>query len=273
MIKNVLTFVDGSAPSLSWLDRAVDFCRQHDARLHVTLLMERLPLDVRDGYTLEDALDDDFAPLGDDAADIMFPPRLATSGVAVEISRIWRLFSDLPIKAAQQARLMDVVLVSPVSAWSDYLLRRRVIESVVTDAGTPTMIVPDSWSPARIGTLVLGWNGSSQAARAARALVALAEQGARVDVLVVKNGEGLEGEQSCVEITDHLASQGFKVEADVRLPDGRDGAEVLQTFAVSHNAQLLVVGGYSRAPWTEKLFGGVTRELIAEPELPVLMVG
>lgn len=273
MIKNVLTFVDGSAPSLLWLEKAVDFCSQQGARLHITLLMERVPLKVRDAFTPEDAVDDEFAPFGDDAADIMFPPKLAKSAAKIEISRIWRFFSDLPIKASEQARLMDVVIVSPLSAWSDYLLRRRVIESIVTDAGTPTLLVPEDWTPALIGTLVLGWNGSSQAARAARALVPFAEQGARIEVVVVKNGAGLEGEQSCVEITDHLATQGFKVVADVQPADGRDAAEVLQTFAACHNAQFLVVGGYSRSRLAETLFGSVTRELIAEPQLPVLMVG
>ena len=84
MIKNVLTFIDGSKASQAWLGRAVDFCRQHGARLHITVLMERFPLEVRDAFTPEDALDTDFAPLGDDIADIAFPPWLLNSGVAVE---------------------------------------------------------------------------------------------------------------------------------------------------------------------------------------------
>jgi nucleotide-binding universal stress UspA family protein len=273
MIKNVLTFVDGSEASLAWLGKAVEFCRPRGAQLHVTVLMERLPLEVRDAFTPEDALDTDFAPLGDDTADIMFPATLRASGVAIEISRVWRPFSELIHRASAQARLMDIVLISPRSAWCDQLLRRRVIDSIVTGAGTPAMILPDHWNPALIRTAVLGWNGSAEAARAARALVPLAERGAKVDVVVVKNGSGLEGEQSCTDITDHLSSQGFMVEADVRLPDGRESAEMLEAFAASHGAELLAIGGYSRSPFVERLFGGVTQELIAEPHVPVLMVG
>ena len=273
MIKNVLTFVDGSQASLSWLEKAVEFCRPHGARLHVTVLMECLSLEVRDAFTPPDALDSDFAPLGDDTADIMFPATLLTCGVAIEVSRVWRPFSDLTARASAQARLMDVVVISPLSAWDDHLLRRRAIEGIVTGAGTPALIVPDHWNPALVRTVVLGWNGSAEAGRAARALVSLVEQGARVDVVVLKNASGLEGEESCTDITEHLSRQGFVVEADVKLPDGRGTAEVLQTFAACQDAQLLVVGGYSHSPWTERLLGGVTRDLIAEAHMPVLMVG
>jgi nucleotide-binding universal stress UspA family protein len=273
MIKNVLTFVDGSEASLSWLEKAIAFCRPRGARLHVTVLMERLPLEVRDAYTPEGALDTDFAPLGDDTADVMFPARWISCGVAIEISRVWQPFSELTARASAQARLMDIALIAPLSAWADQLLRRRVIEHIVTDAGTPALIVPEHWNPTSIRTAVLGWNGSAEAGRAARALVPLVEQGGKVDVVVVKNGGGLEGEQSCTDIADHLSNQGLMVEADVRLPDGRDASDILQAFASSHGAELLAIGGYSHSPLTERLFGGVTRDLIAEPHMPVLMVG
>lgn len=273
MIKNVITFIDGSEASLPWLAKAVEFCRPYGARLHVSVLMERVPLEGRDAFIPAYTLETDFAPLGEDTADIMFPAGLANDGVPIEVSRVWNFFSELPLRASQQSRVMDIALISPGSAWSDPLLRRRVTEQIVTDAGTPVMVVPEGWNAALIRTVTLGWNGSSQASRAARALAPLAEQGARVDVVVIKDAAGLQGQESCTEIAGHLANQGFKVEADVLLPDGEETAEMLENFASGHDAQLLVVGGYGRPRLLERLFGGVSRDLIAEPHMPVLMVG
>lgn len=272
MIANVLTFVDGSAGSMAWLKSAVAFCRSHGARLNISIMSERRPWEAADGAP-DASLAEEFAPIGDDIADTTLPDSLGKTGLDVHVSRIWRPFAELPVRAAAQSRLTDVVLISPPSAWVDRTLRQRVIEAIVTDAGTPVLIVPDHWDPALIRTAVLAWNGSSQAGRAARALLPFVELGARIDVVVVKNGNSFDGEQSCLEITDQLAAHGFAVVADVCPPDQPNPAECLQAFAEDHAAQLLAVGGYSHSRLSESRFGGVTHDLIAGSKVPVLMVG
>ena len=46
--------------------------------------------------------------------------------------------------------------------------------------------------------------------------------------------------------------------------------EVLEAFASSQGADLLVMGAYGHSKWREFVLGGATRSLLAKPPLPIL---
>jgi nucleotide-binding universal stress UspA family protein len=53
--------------------------------------------------------------------------------------------------------------------------------------------------------------------------------------------------------------------------DAPVGATLLK-LARAEQADLLVMGAYSHSPITEAMLGGVTRHILAQADLPVLMV-
>ena len=68
-----------------------------------------------------------------------------------------------------------------------------------------------------------------------------------------------------------LARHGVKVGVD-RLPSsGRSVATVLKQHATDMDADLIVMGGYGHSRLRERIFGGVTRSMLEEPVLPILM--
>ena len=68
-----------------------------------------------------------------------------------------------------------------------------------------------------------------------------------------------------------LARHGVKVGVD-RLPSsGRSVATVLKQHATDMDADLIVMGGYGHSRLRERIFGGVTRSMLEEPVLPMLM--
>ena len=68
-----------------------------------------------------------------------------------------------------------------------------------------------------------------------------------------------------------LARHGVKVGVD-RLPSsGQSVATVLKQHATDMDADLIVMGGYGHSRLRERIFGGVTRSMLDEPVLPMLM--
>lgn len=53
--------------------------------------------------------------------------------------------------------------------------------------------------------------------------------------------------------------------------EGRSVADTLRRHAVDRSAELLVMGGYGHSRLRERIFGGVTKAMLDEPPLPILM--
>ncbi len=150
-----------------------------------------------------------------------------------------------------------------------------LIEHALLHAGRPLLLVPYAGSFESVGhTVLLGWNGSAAAARAAHDALMLIQPGAAVAVMMVEHDADDAPPQDvpCMGIAEHLARHGLKVSA-ARTLAGDDVAEsdALLNYASDTGADLLVVGGYGHSPMHERLLGGVSRELLAHMTLPVLM--
>ena len=52
--------------------------------------------------------------------------------------------------------------------------------------------------------------------------------------------------------------------------NGRRIGEILESYALSHRADLLVMGAYGHARWREFILGGATKSLLSRPPLPIL---
>jgi len=73
------------------------------------------------------------------------------------------------------------------------------------------------------------------------------------------------------DIAAYLARHGVTVTVD-RLPSqGRGVVATLRQHAIDNAAELLVMGAYGHSRIRERIFGGVTRSMIDQPPLPILM--
>jgi nucleotide-binding universal stress UspA family protein len=52
---------------------------------------------------------------------------------------------------------------------------------------------------------------------------------------------------------------------------GSPVADIIVSYAADHGADLIVIGAYSHARSIEMVFGGVTRTLLKQAPVPVLM--
>ncbi|MCZ2075497.1 MAG: universal stress protein [Bryobacterales bacterium] len=147
-------------------------------------------------------------------------------------------------------------------------------ERLLLAGGAPVLIVPEEWEGEGIGNrIVLAWNGSREARRAIGDAMPFIENAQWVKVLVVDADRQPQryGADPGTDIAHYLARHGARVEVERVSSEGGTVAETIRSFAVTSDADLLVIGAYSRARIGELLFGGVTRALLAEPSVPLLV--
>ena len=183
--------------------------------------------------------------------------------------------SDKAPSLVRHAHCSDLTLLTQADPASpEYRLVRNLVEQVLLYSARPTLILPYAGRFDSIGTNVLvAWDDSRESARAvsdALPLLRLAES-----VLVVSWNEAGAIEDKTLRprleaLQRWLMWQG--VSADVRVEKTGIGiAEAMLSRAAELSTDLIVMGAYGHARWTERVLGGATRGLLASMKVPVLM--
>ncbi|MDP3802320.1 universal stress protein [Brevundimonas sp.] len=132
----------------------------------------------------------------------------------------------------------------------------------------PVLIVPTDWTRSIGNRVLIGWNGSRAARQAAEDALPLIAADARATILLVDQAAPAE---TAAELAASLRVRG--VDAAVKTLDS-GAASVAGTIIEAADewaADLIVLGGYSRSPTVEKVFGGVTRSLLGAVTRPLLL--
>ncbi len=173
--------------------------------------------------------------------------------------------SDL---VARYGRLNDVILVPrPVRSNPP----PKTFEQILRGTGRPVLMLPRGQVTVDYSNhVIIGWNGSKEAAQsmaAARNFLRLAK---KTTVLISSKRQHIQPDAQAV-IT-YLKCHG--VQAEIRVVDMGHApvGESILDVCIGLNASLLVIGGYSHTRLQEMLLGGVTHYLTGEATLPVLMV-
>jgi nucleotide-binding universal stress UspA family protein len=94
-----------------------------------------------------------------------------------------------------------------------------------------------------------------------------------VQVLVVdheRNRAG-HGQEPGADIARHLTRHDAQVEVQRLSSGGKDVGQLLLSQAAAFGADLLVMGAYGHSQLREWMFGGVTRTVLYQAVLPVLL--
>lgn len=120
--------------------------------------------------------------------------------------------------------------------------------------------------PDPMGTAVIAWDGSYEAANAVRASIGLLKLAGAVAVLQVeeKKDERFPGTKLLEYLSRHGISAELKMQRAAAGSAGSEIAAALIASALGLGASYLVAGGYSHSRVGEYIFGGVTRQLLRE---------
>jgi nucleotide-binding universal stress UspA family protein len=147
-------------------------------------------------------------------------------------------------------------------------------ERLLMASGVPVLIIPTEWKSETIGNNILvGWNASREARRAMVDAMPFLNAAQSVTVLVVDPAKRADehGEEPGADIALYLARHGAHVDVEQATSDGSPIGEVILSRALNRGVDLIVIGAYSHPRWAEIIFGGVTRTLLTQMPVPVLV--
>ncbi len=153
---------------------------------------------------------------------------------------------------------------------TDDVTARSTLEAVLIESGRPVLI-PSATAPSVTieDRVAIAWKPTPQAARAVAAAMPFLAHAKEIVVMTVEEEEESHRDEA-ERLVRNLAWHGLKATAERLTPDARGAAETLLA-AVTGKAGLLVMGGYGHSRVREWVFGGFTRQLLADAPVPVLI--
>ncbi|MBY0564607.1 MAG: universal stress protein [Hyphomonadaceae bacterium] len=174
--------------------------------------------------------------------------------------------------AEAHVRVADLVVMARAEAHQR--ARQALIERVLFRAGRPLLLTPAApVRERRWERFVIGWNAKAEAMRAVSAALPLLQRAQEVIVATVdaKPNEAGHGEAPGHELAHHLAKHDVQVSVRNLDSMGREVEDALLAEVAAIGADALVLGAYGHSRAQEFLFGGVTRALLAEAPVPLLL--
>jgi len=148
--------------------------------------------------------------------------------------------------------------------------RMTTLEAGLFDSGRPVLIAPPVPRPQMGTNILIAWNCSTEQARVTAFAMPILKRASRVVVLTIEGGAavpGPTGEQLCRYLQlNEVPAKPLTVGLDGRLT-----GEVILAHANALGCDLLIKGAYTQSRLRQMIFGGTTRYILSNAELPVLM--
>src|SRR5439155_1130894 len=109
------------------------------------------------------------------------------------------------------------------------------------------------------------------AARAIADALPFLKRGKVIEIVMVASGGGKADEIPGVDLGEHLARHGLKVEVKRLVAGDVDVANTILSYAADSAADFIVMGGYGHSRLREFVLGGATRGILESMTVPVLM--
>lgn len=182
--------------------------------------------------------------------------------------------ADTAACTLQHARFADVVIVGEARPDAQAGRERsEAIEQIVLHNPRPTLAWPDAALADTTGRrILLAWDDSREATRAASDALPLLQRAQHVHVLWADEGDLAidKARQRLDGLHRWLHAHG--VPCVVHVAQVKDGiAATLRSRASEIEADLVVMGAWGRPRWAERVLGGATHGMLRTLDLPVLM--
>jgi len=190
-----------------------------------------------------------------------------------ELATEWRTVDGyVKGELAVQARYADLVVVGQ-GGTEMMVTPSDLPETTALATGRPVLVVPfiGARSPGKV--VLLCWNASREAARAAADALPFLKAAQKVILLVVSPTVSAEGHgaEPGADAAAWLARHGVKVTVQRDVGSDADVGGVILSRAADHDADLIVMGIYGHSRMREMVLGGASRTLLASMTVPVFM--
>lgn len=270
MLKDLLAVVDTADKDDQFIKDVIAFAEFHGAHLSIAILSPIPTPDYALAFGSPYIILDEFVRLSEEKEARLSKP---AGKAAVEVRTLSDEMAAMIETLVVQARYFDAVLFGPADAYGSKGLRRQALEAVALTSGRPALVLPAGVTPRAFDHIMVGWNATRESSRALNDALPLIAPAARVDIVAVdaEPSGKTHGSEPGADIARHLVRLGHEVEVFGISSDGAPVSEVLVSQARRRSADLLVIGAYGHSRWREMILGGVTRDLIDEAPVPLLL--
>jgi len=274
--KSLFTVVTRAEALGAPLDATIDLARRWDAHLHVLSIgIEQIVTDYYfAGATLavrQDLLEEATRTAAD--LDGRVRARLGAEDIRWSAEQAAVQPGLLAPLVSLRARYCDLVIMPRAYGPAGDETAVAALEASLFGGGIPALIVPDAGLPPSFPSrILLAWNESPEAMRAARAALPLMKSAALVEIAVVDpDPYGPERSDPGGALSEMLARHGIRTEIAVIARTLPRVSELILRQARDSGADLIVMGAYGHSRLREAILGGATRAMLEQSELPVLL--
>jgi len=272
MIKDIALNLSVAAASDATIDYAISLAKTFGARTTaIAFAYEKMPVGILGDERWVDGVEQlrKEAEAAAQAAVARFETLARAAGLTFATQRVATSFEGSAEAFGRIARRFDLSVVrqaEPRTGTSDYL----IIQAALFDSGRPVLVVPYAHrAPAKFARIMICWDGSRSAARAAADAFPFLRHAQAIEVVTV--GDHANGEVSAADLADHLLAHDLRAEArQLTASDGNISSCIL-SHAASTSADLVVMGGWGHSRLREFVLGGATRGTLAAMSIPTLM--
>lgn len=273
--KTILVHCDAAKNVAHRLDVAAELAQQHDAHLvgfHARPPF-RTPVFFDGGFPMDDFFKSYEASAAADQATALAAFEKATKGR--HLSTEWRVVEGfVDSELAVQARYADLLVLGQTDPDNSLNTPSDLPEATALASGRPVLVVPHIGVATPPGkTVLLCWNASREAARAASEALPILKAAAKVIVLVIdaKPSPDGHGAEPGADAAAWLARHGVKVTVQRDTAGDDDVGATILSRAADHAIDLIVMGLYGHSRMREMVLGGASRTLLGSMIVPVLM--
>jgi nucleotide-binding universal stress UspA family protein len=176
--------------------------------------------------------------------------------------------------AIEHGMAADLVIASQVDRGDSFGVELDFVERLVMGLGRPLLLVPNAMTSRTLcGKVLIGWNGTREAARAAFDAIPLLQQAEAVTITWVDPQKTLEAPRTvpCAELATALTRHNITATAEGFPTAGLTAGQALKMRALDLGADLLVMGAYGHTRISEFVFGGATDFMLKDMPIPILM--
>ncbi len=274
---NILICLNDTHNLNALLETGCALALKHRAHLIGVYIIPEIQIyPVYEGIAMAEVFEDQHQQYEDKAADAQkqFEQALERNLISGEWRKLESPHTTIADEFIRQAQTVDLVMIAQVDSDDDCGVEQNFAERVILESGRPILLLPRKKAFLTIGERVLiGWNGTREAARASFDAINLLSASARVTLVWVdpQKQRARTGNVPGAELAKTFAHHKINVSAEAMPTAGVNAGEALLTRAVDLNSDLLVMGAYGHSRMREFIFGGATRHVLSNMTLPVLM--
>ena len=183
--------------------------------------------------------------------------------------------TDEAASIVRLAHCSDLVVLGQADpADASFRQTQKFVEDVVLQSARPTLVLPYAGRHTSIGSSVLiAWDDSREATRAVTDALPILRCAEHIHVISWQEPERIATPSMAARLDalhrwllwQGVTSDTHLESTEIAIPDA------LLSRAADLGADLIVMGAYGHARWSERVLGGATRGLLQSMTVPVLM--